>query len=71
MALAPQAENLRGIFTPHPSPLIIVVFEEQGGGEVPGTPLSPDTANGYKRLAQRDNKFANSHSGSQSTRKVQ
>lgn len=39
MDLAPQAENLKRIFTP-PSPLIIVVFEEQGegGGEVPGTP---------------------------------
>lgn len=68
MALVPQDENLKRIFTPHPPhhPLIIVSFEEQGegGGKVPGTPPSPDSANGYKRLAQCGNEFANSHTGS-------
>lgn len=73
-----KGKNRRGFSHPtHPTPHIIVVFEGQSGqngqgaSEVPVTPLSPDTANGYKRLAQCDNKFANSHSGSESTLKVQ
>lgn len=47
MALAPQAENVKRIFTPrplHPSTLIIVVFEEQGGRGAAwcqGHPISP------------------------------
>lgn len=52
MALAPKAENLRGFS--HPLPYYhcrLWGAGVGGGGVVPGTPLSPDTANGYKRLA--------------------